>query len=318
MNQTKTRFTLEDINRIKTKGFDVKLSSTTVEMVNKLAKLVGSPEYVRTPNFKNKQRNEDGDIPRRGERYYNNDKITSGGVTDADWEALKNYKVTQTIPKDRTEADQLKRDIVTVLRKITSANYEEQKTQIIEYISKVEDDDFQKVADEIFVICTSNKFYADVYVKLYKALIEKNNIFMTILNNTKNNYLNEFSNIKSVDSKKDYDLFCEINKQNETRVALSVFLTKILPKLDVETIIESLLKNVYNEFKKKDNVFVVEQYVENIYMMVQTYNKEYGAFENENITSTIMNVAMLQPRSIPSVTNKIIFKFMDLEELLEE
>ena len=125
MANSQTRFSLEDINKIKLKGFDVKLPTETITMVNKLAQLVGSPEYVRTPVFK-KRSNYDSVQPHRSERSGEHDI----GVTEADWEALKNYKVTETIPKDRSEADQLKRNIITALRKMTSANYENQKTLI--------------------------------------------------------------------------------------------------------------------------------------------------------------------------------------------
>ena len=188
---TTTRFTLEDINKIKVKGFDVKLPETTVTMVNKLAQLVGSPEYVRTPVFKNRTRNDAMmDVPRRGEKLGAGASVASaGGVTDADWEALKNYKVTETVPKDRSEADQLKRDIITELRKMTDVNYDAQKTRILELLAKIEEEYYETVAQEIFTICTGNKFYADVYVKLYNVLCENNQIYTTLLHNTTKDYL---------------------------------------------------------------------------------------------------------------------------------
>jgi len=315
MAQSQTRFTLEDINKIKLKGFDVKLSTETISMVNKLAQLVGSADYVRTPVFK-KRSNYDSVQPRRGERLGE----TDSNVTEADWEALKNYKVTETVPKDRSEADQIKRDIVTALRKMTSANYEDQKTLILELHSKVEEDNYEEVAQEIFAICISNKFYADVYVQLYSVLCKSApcvKIYKLLLDTTAENYLKQFDEIKQVDPKKDYDLFCELNKQNEQRVALSVFLVKILSKEYAEELLVKLLGNIYNEFQKKNNITVVEQYIENIAEMFETCYKKYGKDLDENIRISISNIAMLQPRALPSINNKIIFKFMDLEELME-
>lgn len=312
MAQSQTRFTLDDINKIKLKGFDVKLPQETITMVNKLAQLVGSPEYVRTPVFK-KRAYYDTVQPRRGEKLGE----TEGGVTDADWEALKNYKVTETVPKDRTEADQLKRDIITALRKMTSANYEDQKMLILDLLLKVESENYEEVAQEIFGICTGNKFYVDVYVQLYTLLCEKQAIYKSLLNTTANDYLKQFNEIKQVDPKKNYDLFCELNKQNEQRVALSVFLMKILPKEHAEELLVKLLGNIYTEFQKKNNINVVEQYMENIAEMFETCYKTYGKSLDKNITSSISNVAMLQPRTLPSINNKVIFKFMDLEELME-
>lgn len=313
MANSQTRFSLEDINKIKLKGFDVKLPTETITMVNKLAQLVGSPEYVRTPVFKNRS-NYESPHPRRGEKLGDHD---NNNVTEADWEALKNYKVTETVPKDRTEADQLKRDIITALRKMTSANYEDQKMLIMDLLSKVEAENYEEVAQEIFAICTGNKFYADVYVQLYTHLCEEKEIYKALLDTKANNYLKQFNEIKQVDPKKDYDLFCELNKENEQRVALSVFLMKILSKEYAEELLVNLLATIYNEFQKKNNIIVVEQYMENIAEMFETCYKKYGKSLNKNICSSICNIAMLQPRTLPSINNKIIFKFMDLEQLME-
>ena len=312
MTESQTRYTLEYINKVKMSGFDIKLPDDTISMVNKLAQLVGSPEYVRTPVFKKRSPQEG---PRRGEKY--GDEVQSG-VTDADWEALKNYKVTETVPKDRTEDEQLKRNIITELRKMTDINYEEQQTLIITYLKSVKEDYYDEVASEIFNICCGNKFYADVYVKLYNTLSTENEIFKNILDKTHDSYLNEFTTIQKVDPNEDYDLFCDINKQNELRVAQTVFLAKILPTEQVESLVKELLTCVYVEMKKPDNVYIVEQYTENIYEMVSTLIKKNNTIDDENISASIGNITMLQPRSLPSLTNKIMFKFMDLDELIED
>lgn len=319
MTQSQTRFTLEDINKIKLKGFDMKLPENTIAMVNKLAQLVGSPEYVRTPVFKKRNPNPNHEAgPRRGEKFGEQGNGTGNGVTEADWEALKNYKVTETVPKDRSEADQLRRDIITSLRKMTDANYEDQKTSIMDMLTKIEEDNQETVAQEIFAVCTGNKFYADVYVKLYNVLCGQYEIYKTLLENATKNYLDQYKTIKSVDPNEDYDLFCENNKQNEVRVAQSVFLMKILPQEESEQLLNKLLGNIYGEFQKKNNVGVVEQYVENICEMVEACFKKNSGFNDNSITQTISNISMLQPRALPSITNKIIFKFMDLEEVIEE
>ena len=100
-------------------------------------------------------------------------------------------------------------------------------------------------------------------------------------------------------------------------MALSVFLVKILSKEYAEELLVKLLGNIYNEFQKKNNITVVEQYMENIAEMFETCYKKYGTDLDENIRISISNIAMLQPRALPSINNKIIFKFMDLEELME-
>lgn len=323
--QSQTRFTLEDINKIKLKGFDMKLPENTIAMVNKLAQLVGSPEYVRTPVFKKRISNPNANAnanyeagPRRGEKFGEQGNNNNTGITEADWEALKNYKVTETVPKDRTEDEQIKRDIITELRKTTDKNYDAQKTTIMELLTKVVKDNYESVAKDVFGVCTGNKFYADVYANLYMALCEVNDAFKIILDNcVDNEYFAQFGQIKNVDPNEDYDLFCENNKQNELRVALSVFLMKILPQEKAEEMITKLLDGIFAEFNKKNNIYVVEQYSENVCEMVSAYFKKYKKFMNGSITESISNISMIQPRAVPSITNKIVFKFMDLEEILE-
>lgn len=301
-----TRFTLEDINKIKMKGFDAELPKQSIDLINQLAKLVGSPEYVRTPVFKKHRE----DFSERGSHQHHQTQT----ITDADWEALRNYKVTTTVPADRTATEQQKRDIITALRKMTESNYTAQSEYILTNLDNIPVEDFETLANELFTICSGNKFYVNVYTDLYNALQEKYKIFDKILRETHDNYLKQFLNIEIVDPEKNYNRFCEINKENELRVALSVFLMNILSKDAAETLVLRMLTEMYTQFSKENNISVVEQYVENVTEMIKSCHGKHGDFASDNIIASIQNIAVMQPKTVPSINNKIIFKFMDLED----
>jgi hypothetical protein len=53
---TKTmRYTLDNINAIIFNGFEYKLPEKTLETISNLALQVGSPDYVKTPVFKERK-----------------------------------------------------------------------------------------------------------------------------------------------------------------------------------------------------------------------------------------------------------------------
>ena len=52
---TKMRYTLDNINQTLFDGFDYKLSEKTLEIISSLSLQVGSPDYVKTPNFQKRE-----------------------------------------------------------------------------------------------------------------------------------------------------------------------------------------------------------------------------------------------------------------------
>ena len=71
-------YTLSDFHSISTKGFNVILPDTTVDLINNLSSLVGSPNYIKTPVFSKKE------ISYDNERRKRKDKHTKRG-NDTSW-----------------------------------------------------------------------------------------------------------------------------------------------------------------------------------------------------------------------------------------
>jgi len=288
------KYTINDIKEIKNNGFDYKLPDNTLKMINELAKLVGAPEYIKTPIFSKKK------------------KRTQ--VTDEDWENIKNYKVTPQVKFNNKE--QLIQDVKSCFYKITNVNYEEQKEKIIDLLKKVEENDFNNMIDIIYDIICSNKFYSNIYAKIYKELLKLNEKFKIKLDDILDSYLNQFDNISYVDPNEDYSLFCENNIKNEKLLALSLFIVKIVDKKIVIDKIENLINRTICVFNEEDKIYLAIEYSENLCVLISEYFKLYKKID-EVVKHQIEQITLFKLKQYPSLNNKIQFKFMDLYDILE-
>ena len=117
------QYTLNDFKRVSLDN-NFQVSDETINMVNKLATLVGAPTYKRTPVFTKP-------IMRR-ERPRRN-KVT---ITASDWEEMRNFKVTE-LKKNEEGIDKKIDDIRNLLNKITSKNFDNIKTNIIDILNNI-------------------------------------------------------------------------------------------------------------------------------------------------------------------------------------
>ena len=140
------------------------------------------------------------------------------------------------------------------------------------------------------------------------------------------NFSELFNVIEYVDPKVDYDKFCKINKDNEKRKALGSFFVNlsingVIPALTIQTITRTLLSQIYKYISEENKKNEVDELTENIALF---YKKEF--FENEDdvnyelingytITEIVERIANSKSKDFKSLTNKAIFKFMDMVEM---
>ena len=212
------RYSLEDINNIKKKGFTFKLTKDTQELIMELSKLVGSPNYIKTPIFQKKKQD-----------------------SEPDWDLLKQFKPTPKV--ERNDNEVLLQKIKGSLNKMTDKNYSSMCGEIMINLAKLENTELvEKVNDTIFNIVSSNGFYSYIYASLFKELIESSNSsdkFKERLESELANYISRYLDIIVINPNKDYDAFCEANKESERRKALTDFFVHLvkLNVVDVEEII---------------------------------------------------------------------------------
>jgi hypothetical protein len=135
-----------------------------------------------------------------------------------------------------------------------------------------------------------------------------------------------FNNIEYVDPAVNYDQFCKINKTNEKRKALASFylnlmINGIIPKSQIMQITRNLLSQIYSFISQDDKKNEVDELTETVAIL---YKKElyeddkgdnYEQIEGFTIGEIIEGIAKSKVKDYKSLTNKALFKFMDLIEM---
>ena len=376
-----------DFERIQYEGFSYTLSPEVLKIIQSIADQVGSPEYVKTPQFEKKQpvtlttsqvsnvsminnynnshninnnNNKRYDNNKKRDKYsYNNNKGQE--ITDDDWEAIRKFQATILAKKEGIDAS-----IETIrvhLNKITDKTYETLKVLIVEEINKIiaGDDvanaspeliaELKKIGDAIFNIASSNGFYSKVYATLYKDLMSQFKFMRGIFETNYKGFNSLFKTIEYYDPNKDYDKFCQMNKDNEKRRSMCSFyinlmLQGIIAPKSILKIILGLQELMLEKIKVADATNIVEELSEVLFILITSSaemfkravsnpnNKESATNSSSDSSSDDENIALvdtyvsptkwekivanvnyiskLKQKSFPSISNKTIFKHMDI------
>ena len=293
-----------DFDNIKKNGFVYNLDKSTIDIIEKIAKQVGSPEYIKTPQF-SKQRND--------KKYTN----------ELSWEPIRNFKKTKTVEKNEEEIciDNIRKN----LNKITIKTYDNLIEHIIndlETISSNNDsninDVYNKIGESIFNIASTNIFYSEIYARLYKELMDNFDFMKELFKTNFEKFSDIYKNIEYCDSQIDYDKYCEINKTNDKRRALSKFYINLM-KLDVISkfsMIELILdiQNYLNDkLDIEANKPVVDELSEVLFIFITNSSEELESHEKWSlIINNVKNIIELDLGNNVGLTNKTKFKHMDI------
>ena len=325
------RYTLDDINKILFDGFDFTLPEETLENISQLALQVGSPDYVRTPVFKKRENpmkvepiiKESGGF-KKGKRG----KATEI-INDEDWDAIRTFQTTKI--EEKIGTDSQIDNIRTQLNKLTDKNYIDMRNKIVEIIDKlidenIEIEDMLRVSNTIFDIASTNRFYSKLYADLYSDLSFKYKMMKEIFEKNLEKFTDLFNNIEYIDPKINYDKFCEINKINEKRKSLATFylnlmLNGIISKKEIMNITRNLLSQIYTFISVEDKKNEVDELTETIAILYKKdlyqddEGEEYEPIDGFTIGEVVERIANSKVKDYKSLTNKSLFKFMDLIEM---
>jgi len=320
-------YMLSDFRNIIFNGFDIKLPEETISIITQLAEQVGSPTYIRTPVFAKKDpppiRERLGDLSGKKKRRSNQMMET---VLDEDWESLRTFHTTKIEQKVGVDA-QL--DLIrSCLNKITDKNYEDQCGKIMDILDQLNSEESSRgemlrVGNMIFEIASNNRFYSKIYADLYTKLINHYEVMKTVFENNLCAFLTCFEKIEYVNSEEDYDRFCKINIENERRKALSTFFvnlyqTGIIPGEKLIEFATNLLKQVLVFIHQENRKNEVDEMVENIAILYQKdlFLETTDVLSNrKTFMETVEMLAISKTKMFASLSNKSIFKFMDIMEM---
>jgi len=321
-------YTLETINSIIFDGFDYKLPEKTLEIISSLALQVGSPDYVKTPVFQKRDNPMKVELPQK-ETFKKNKRGNKATeiVNDEDWETLRTFQSTKIEEKSGIDAQI---DAIRVfLNKLTDKNYPDMCNNIFMIIDKLvcentTQEDLSRFNSTIFDIASNNRFYSKIYAGLYAELLIKYPDMQVPFHLSLQNFTKLFDTIEYVDPNTNYDRFCEVNKINEKRKSLASFYLNLMNNgivskdtiIDITRNLVSQLYHYLSEENKKNEVDELSEIIALLYKK-DLYDGDnlYGLIEGLTITEVIVKIANSKVKEYNSLTNKTLFKFMDLIEM---
>ena len=307
-------FSIDDVYKIIDDGFNYELPDETIKLIELLSSKVGAPSYIKTPNFQKKNSNR---------HNVKKNKYKNLNLTDTDWESIRDFKKTEIKQKEGAVIyiDQVRR----LLNKITEENYDNVRDELLSVIENITTDNGNKdtllsIGNIIFETASQNKFYSKLYAKLYSELKEKIPVINDIFYKSYNEFNKTFEVIEFVEAEEDYNKFCLTNKENDKRKAMSLFITHLISfdMVEVESGIKLLtdLKNKFKNHIEKENCKkIVEEICENLYIII-TNGVDYLSNNDDwdSIIDYIKLISEKEANDFPSLTNKVIFKCMDIIE----
>ena len=276
-------------------------------------------------------------------RHRNN---TAQQIPNSEWETILAFQKTEIQKKEGIELSI--DNIRSYLNKLTDKTYETMLTNILKEIAvlftassddKTEEHNtvaiMNRVASSIFTTASSNSFYSEIYARLFRDLIaqEQNGdnaqyaVFRDVFEKNLASFMSLFETIEYCDPKKNYDKFCDINKANEKRKAMSLFIVNlmkngIVDKKHVLAIMKQIQDLLNSNIRQEGKTNEVDELAENLYIMVKHSHATLKTVSETNDAEIaemfalrveqITEISKLKIKSKPSITNKTIFKHLDM------
>jgi hypothetical protein len=245
---------------------------------------------------------------------------SGGGVNDKEWENMRSFK-----PTVMTKTHTCLSEIRTILNKISAKTFDEQCTTINATILDILRHESEKASPEcdtvtesahvIFSILANNKMLSRESAILYTALARDphlGQIFQDVMHENAKKYVDSILNMKAVDPDYDFDAFCTYNKQNDVRKNLSQFWvelarTTIFPQDEVLQWIALFQSTVFAFIDQEGKATEVEEIVENLFLLIRGNKPESVQQDIQKMLDFSKTV-----KSHPSLTSRVIFKYMDM------
>ena len=317
-------YPIDLFHKISEEGFNFKISEKVINIINRISGKVGAPNYIKTPIFQKKH-------------YYNNNnnnklhkqrkkKKNPKPLSDEEWEILRTFETTKIV-KNEEGINKTINSIYAFLNKITLSNYDEISEDIFEKIEDIisiaSHDDLMVLGKHIFDIGSANRFYSNLYASLFNTLVDKFPVMKQVFMDTYKNFVKIFDNIEVADDS-NYDELCRVNKDNDKRRALVTFVVNLMKEnmVDKTELYEFLNKfvDIFTvKMTEEGNRPICEEISEILYIIVSLGVNEFMTIDEFSETwDTIVELSDKNNKSEPSLSNKSIFKLMDLVEEMED
>ena len=263
-------------------------------------------------------------------------------IPNNEWETILSFQKTELKKKEGIELGI--DNIRSYLNKLTDKTYTTMFSNILKEISDLftaSTDDtseehntvavMNRVALSIFNTASSNAFYSEIYARLFRDLMAQEQkgsgpyaVFRDLFERNLSAFMSLFETIEYCDPKKNYDKFCDINKANEKRKAMSLFIVNlmkigIVEKTQVLALMRQIQELMYTNMRQEGKTNEVDELTENLYIMVKHSHTFLAASAEPEVAESfrarveqITEISKLKLKSKPSITNKTIFRHLDM------
>lgn len=305
--------------------YEENLPDLTKQRLSQLEKFVSGEHYTHAPVFSRQ--------PHRGRGGGWQHSRGRGGYAPRKPKQVEERPPSSAVIEQRRKKneDDVHRHILSIrsyLNKMTDKTFAEMILNIqeeLQHIAKLQNmSGFETIATHIFNIVSMNKFYSQLYAKLYKELIKTHTIFADILTKKYAEYLTVFMKCNYVDPKVDYDGFCSYNVETEKKQSIAGFVVHLM-NMDllepscVVSLLKVIIDVVYSSLDNKDNKKVVDDMIEIIYHMLNVADR--GLFADvdeyeEQVVSRLAAFSKYNPRAYVGITNKAVFRCRDIMDMI--
>jgi len=243
---------------------------------------------------------------------------------------LNNFKATEFIKKEGIDVHLYQ--IRKLFNMLTDKNYNKHVNTIIDQIDFVVKNNTD---NEITIYCnfcydnlSSNLLYSNISAQLYKTMIEKYSKFEEILNYNINDEVIKLKikRIVYVDPNNDYDKFCDNNKLNEALRAEFCFFTNLMKQniisyTVISNIIIKIYEIVYNYIEEKNKKNELDEISEILYILI---TNSFAVIKKNDLTiynticCHIEKIISIKKENNSEITNKCLFKHMDIQDLIKK
>jgi len=306
-------YDLNDVRNIMQSGYKYILSPEIVRHIQRIETELGIPHASEPIRYNNTPIRSSSNHPQNNRKE------------DISWENIRNFKTTKIEKKEGLEKKI--NDVRICINKMSAKNYETQRDAIFAYIIEVEQDEdaLEKIANAIFDIASTNKFYSEMYARLYRELIQLYPVFQKVMDVFLQKYMDSLQEIKYADPNVDYDLFCVYTKQSDKRKATAQFIIHmmketILSQNYILSIMHDLIEKVKENMDTENCINEVEEITELVNIFVSqsigfVHSSDETWIQSINI---IREFAKYKLKEKKSISSRIIFKYTDLVTLLDK
>ena len=324
-------YSLTQIKNINFSGFEYSIPEETTNKLNYLTSQLSNASqvpYTPTKNAQQVYKSVSQPPPVLNKKRRGNKTME---VTGDDWESIRTFQPTKMAVK--SGFDETLDKIRLYLNKITDKTFIDTRSKIIELIRSIPeeyktDENIAKLSQSVYTISSTNKFYSKLFADLYAELLTEFPFLKSTFDLAFSLYESQFDTITYVDADTNYDEFCEMNKLNETRRANTQFyvnlgLNGFITPLSVARILKRLVQLVLNMVKEPNKKNEVDEITENIALLYNTdlldAVEDDSQYSDDELNINEMEISevltMLANSKFPSLSNKSIFKYMDLMKM---